>query len=254
MDLQSLENPPPAAEPVLPKTLLSKVSPVTADELTLSIETRFTPARVGSTEGSTSIALYGQLEPERRHPGGDFQTIELHAYFVLRRARLARYRWLVSDVSLEPPCAHVTVDRVAAAPELWTPALATDASATFWLSTLGVDSLSIEDRPNPVLPVCHDYVQVSLYAYGHEPSAWLRARRVLAGYVDASWERRLAIGETDACTVPLGDHRLELLDVRWVVAAAPADLHARFRLTRGPTAEGMERQPPPKPRVPYVPR
>lgn len=80
----------------------------------------------------------------------------------------------------------------------------------------------------------------------------LRARRVLAGYVNAEWERKLALGEMDTCAVQLGDHRLELLEVRWVEAAPPADLHARFRLTRGATAEGMERQPPPKPSVPWM--
>ncbi len=254
MDLSSLSSPPAAAEPVLPKTLLSRVFPVTAGELTVSIETKFTPDRVGSSEGTSSIALYGQLEAERRHPGSDYETMELGTHIVLRRVRLARYRWVVSDVSIEPPCAQVSVDRTAAAPKLVVPALATDASATFWLSTLGVDDLALEDRPNPVLPVYQDYVQVALFAYiqhaNGQWAAWLRARRVLAGYVDATWERKLALGETDACKVQLGDHGLELLEVRWVDAAAPADLHARFRLTRGATGEAMTRPPPPKPFVP----
>jgi hypothetical protein len=33
--------------------------------------------------------------------------------------------------------------------------------------------------------------------------------------------------------------------------SAPADLHARFRLSRGPTAEGMTLSPPPKPYFPW---
>lgn len=254
MDLPSLSSPPPAAEPVLEKTLVSQMFPATAGELTVSIETRFTPDRVGSTTGTSSIALYGQLEAERRHPGSDYQTMELGAHVGLRRVRLARYRWLVSDISLEPPSAQVRVDRAAAAPTLVAPALATGDSTTFWLSSLGVDDLALEDRANPVLPVFQDYVQVTLWAYSQDaPGRWaasLRARRVLAGYVDTAWERKLALGETDACEVSLGDHRLELLEVRWVDAAAPADVHARFRLTRGATADGMTPAPPPKPFVP----
>ena len=244
MELSALAMPPPSAE-LLEQTEISRVFPVTAGDLTLTLEDRFTPDRVGSSDGTTAIALYGQLEPERQHPGGDYQCTELSSYIVMRRVRLGRYRWLLSNVMLEPPCVTITVDRVAATPKLVAPALATGDQCTFWLSTLGVDSLELENRANPQLPMYQDYVEVSVWSYEQNgPTQWaafLRAQRVLAGYETASWERKLELGQADTCTVQLGDHNLELLEVVWVSDRAPNDVHARFRLSRGATADGMTR-------------
>jgi hypothetical protein len=257
MDLPDLAAPPPSAEP-LADGQVSNVFEVTAGELTLSLNSRFTPERVGSTQGTTSVALCGQLEAERKHPGGDYQGTELSTHIVMQRVRLQRYRWLISDISLEPPCVTVSVDRVAAAPKHLAPALATHDHCTFWLSTMGVDDLELYDRSDLPFASYDDYVEIAVWAYQQDQysgwSAHLRARRVLAGHDNASWEHKLDVGQTHTCSVELGDHQLELLEVVWVNDSAPADFHAHFRLSRGVTAGRMQRSPPPKPFVPYMPR
>jgi hypothetical protein len=255
MQLSDLAAPPLAAER-LADGEVSNMFELTADELTLSLVSRFTPERVGATEGTKAVTLLGQLEAERQHPGADYQGTELSTHIVMQRVRLGRYRWLLSNILVEPPCVTVSVDRVATAAKRLAPALATNEQCTFWLSTLGVDDLELETRNNPLLSSYSDYVEVMLWSYQQDTygpwRAHLNARRVLAQHDNASWEHKLALGESHACSVSLGDHKLELLDVVWVNDSAPADVHAHFRLSRGVTAEGMSRSPPPAPYVPHM--
>lgn len=233
---------------------MSRAFEPSVGELTFAIQSVVIPERVGVPSGRSEVRLIGQTSHAPQHPGDDYQATQLYERMPMDRVRLGRYRWRFVEATVEPPSAKLAVDRAAMAGRLDRPRLADGDEVTFWLSTQGVADLELE-TPLPAVSKYSDYVQVELSAHaGHDGSAWtawLRARRCFTGCETVCWERALVLGEPATDEVSLGDHRLELLEVAWL-GVSPVELHARFRLRRGATKDGLEPRKPAPPWRPHV--
>jgi len=249
--LPEIAEPPPPPE-MLGEHEISRMFEPEVSELRFVTNAVFIPQRVGAPNGTTEVHVVGKTSDRPQHPGEDYQTTQLYERMPLDRVRLGRYRWRFLAATVEPPFARVVVDRAAMPATLPVPGLADKEAVTFWLSTQGVAELELETR-QPMVSKYSDYVEVRLDAHaGHDGSPWkvfLRARRCFTGCETVSVEQELVLGQHAGADVALGDHRLELLDVVWL-GVSPAELHARARLTRGVTRQGLE---PTKPQPPWRP-